>query len=176
MFAWFSYLGEWRASGGGLDAGRSIVLIVALVFGVIINGYLVGAKRAQWSGYSLAAQAASIELIEQARSAVWDITINKNQVAGMVLSGYTSNSTALGGYVITGYTTNIMDIPWKGTNYVIATNFITITLFPENNLPSVPVQLQMVRVDTVWPFNNWGSFQAAFYTNTTCTYLAPDNP
>ena len=150
-------------------------VIVVLMFSVIINGYLSGAIQSQWSGYSLAAQSASIEGLEQAHSAVWDIALQKNEVASMALSNYASNSTALGGYVITGYTTNILDIPWKGTNYVLATNFFTITLFPENNYSNLPVQLQMIRVDTVWPFTAWGKFSVLYYTNTTCTYIAPDN-
>jgi type II secretory pathway pseudopilin PulG len=165
-----------RETGFTLVEVMISAVIVALVFATIINGYLFGAKRLQWSAYSLAAQAASVELIEQTRSAQWDITISKNEVAGLALSGYSSNSTAQAGYVITGYTTNILDVPWKGTNFVLATNYVTITLFSENNATNLPVQLQMVRVDTVWPFNNWGNFKAGFYTNTTSTYLAPDNP
>jgi prepilin-type N-terminal cleavage/methylation domain-containing protein len=151
------------------------VVIVALVFGAIINGYLSGATESQWSGYYLAAQSASNEGLEKAHSAVWDIALQKNEVANLSLTGYASNSTALGGYIITGYTTNILDIPWKGTNYVIATNFYTITLFPENNYSNLPVQLQLIRVDTVWPFSDWGKFSVMYYTNTTCTYIAPDN-
>ena len=88
----------------------------------------------------------------------------------MLSSSYNSTTKTL-----TGYTTNIMDIPWKGTNYMIATNFITIQRFYENNNSNVLVELQMVRVDTVWPFNGWGKLGLAYYTNSTCTYIAPDN-
>jgi hypothetical protein len=35
--------------------------------------------------------------------------------------------------------------------------------------------LQSVRVDTVWPFNGWNNFSVQYYSNTSCTYLAPDN-
>jgi prepilin-type N-terminal cleavage/methylation domain-containing protein len=164
-----------RAVGFTLPEVLIAVVLVALMFAAIINGYLSGAIRSQWSGYALAAQAASVEGLEQAHSAVWDIALQKNEVANMSLSGYTSNATSLGGYVITGYTTNILDIPWKGTNYLLATNYFTITLFPENNASNLPVQLQMIRVDTVWPFSDWGRFGLLYYTNTTCTYLAPDN-
>jgi prepilin-type N-terminal cleavage/methylation domain-containing protein len=164
-----------RRAGFTLAEVLIAVVIVALVFATILSGYMSGAKRAEWSGFALAAQSASVSSVEQARSAVWDIAMNKNQIASMALSGYTSNSTALGGYVITGYVTNILDIPWKGTNYLIATNFITITLFPENNAATPPVQLQMIQVDTVWPFTDWGNFATRYYTNSTCTYMAPDN-
>jgi len=39
----------------------------------------------------------------------------------------------------------------------------------------VPVQLQVVRVDTVWPFTGWGNHTLCYYTNSICTFLAPDN-
>src|SRR5882762_6155085 len=48
------------------------VVIVALVFGTIFNGYLIGAKRSQWTGYSLAAQSLCVQTLEQTRSAAWD--------------------------------------------------------------------------------------------------------
>jgi prepilin-type N-terminal cleavage/methylation domain-containing protein len=172
-----SALGTSRSQAAGFTLPEVLiaVVIVAIMFATIINGYLSGAKRSEWTGFSLAAQSESVECLEQARSAVWDIALGKNEVATMALSGFTSNSTSLGGYVITGYTTNILDIPWKGTNYLMATNYITITLFPENNASNLPVQLQMVRVDTVWPFSDWGKFSLLYYTNTSCTYMAPDN-
>ena len=78
-----------------------------------------------------------------------------------------------GNWTMTGYTTNIMDIPWKGTNYVIATNYITIQSIFENGTSNPWVQLQSIRVDTVWPFDGWGNGQT--YTNTICTCIAPDN-
>jgi type II secretory pathway pseudopilin PulG len=148
------------------------VVIVALVFGTIINGYMAGAKRAQWSGYSLAAQSLAVQCVEQARSAVWDIAMNKNEVTNMTLMSKSYNSSTA---TWTGYTTNVMDVPWKGTNYLIATNFITIQTIYENNATNVPVQLQLFRVDTVWSFNGWGSFKVVYYTNSICTYMAPDN-
>ena len=46
------------------------VFIVATVFGTVIDGYIVAAKKAQWSGYSLAAQSLSLHSVEQVRSAV----------------------------------------------------------------------------------------------------------
>jgi len=147
-------------------------VIVAVVFATIIQGYLIGAKRAQWTGYSLAAQSLSVQCLEQARSAVWDIAMNKNELTNMNLTARSYNTTTL---TLTGYTTNILDVPWKGTNYLMATNYMTIQTIYENNYTNVPVQLQMVRVDTVWAFNAWGDFTVRLYTNTTCTFLAPDN-
>jgi Tfp pilus assembly protein PilV len=152
-------------------------VIVVLVFGGIVNGYVLGAKRLQWSGYSLAAQTLSAQCLEQTRSAVWDLAMtNEMDITNIIFDG---NSKTMSGnstnWIITGYTTNLLDIPWKGTNYVLATNFITIKQFYSDNQTNQQVLLQSVRVDTVWPFNGWGSFQIKYYSNSICTYLAPDN-
>lgn len=148
------------------------VVIVAIVFGTIINGYLAGAKRTEWTGCSLAATSLGVQFLEQARSAVWDIANNKNELTNLTLTAKSYNP---GTATWTGYTTSIMDIPWKGTNYVVATNFVSIQDIYENNYSGVPVHLQVLRVDTVWPFTGWGSFALKFYTNSICTYIAPDN-
>jgi type II secretory pathway pseudopilin PulG len=162
-----------RGAGFTLAEVLISVVIVALVFGTIINGYLSAATRAQWTGYSLAAQSLAGQCVEQARSGVWDGSANgRNELTNIILLSSSYNSTSK---TFTGYTTNIMDIPWKGTNYMIATNFITIQRFYENNNSNVQVELQMVRVDTVWPFNGWGKLGLAYYTNSICTYIAPDN-
>jgi hypothetical protein len=73
----------------------------------------------------------------------------------------------------TGYTTNILDVPWKGTNYVIATNWVNVRLVKLAYNSSIVVQA--VKVDTVWPFNQWKNFTVNYYTNTICTIIAPDN-
>jgi hypothetical protein len=148
------------------------VVIVAVVFGSIINGYLAGARRTEWTGCSLAAQSLGVQILEQARAAVWDISINKNELTNLTLL---AKSYDAGTKTWSGYTTNIMDIPWKGTNYIIATNYVSIQDIYENNTTNVPVHLQVVRVDTVWPFNGWGKFSVRYYTNSICTFIAPDN-
>jgi hypothetical protein len=58
---------------------------------------------------------------------------------------------------------NILDIPFKGTNYVYATNFTAITTLSTNP------NLKMIRVDCVWRFLNQG-----MHTNTVVTYRAND--
>lgn len=150
------------------------VAIVALVFGGIVNGYIIAAKKSQWTGYSLAAQNMAVQTLEQARSAVWDISSQNTEVTNMSLSSKTLTVSGAN-WTMTGFTTNILDVPWKGTNYVIATNFITIQTVFENGLTNPWVQLQVVRVDTVWPFDGWGNFARRTYTNTVCTLVAPDN-
>jgi hypothetical protein len=154
------------------------VVIVALVFGTIINGYLAGAVKMEWTGYSLAAQSLSAQTVEQARSAVWDIALGKNQLTNMIAGGNvvqslsSYNSTTLTATIVL---TNIMDVPWKGTNATIATNYVTIQTVSETGTLGTTVQLQFVRVDTVWPFTGWANHTLSYYTNTTCTYIAPDN-
>ena len=149
------------------------VVIIAMVFGLTIKAYVVTATREQWTGFSLAAESMGLQAIEEARSAVWDPAMQKNELTNMVnginvISSSTSGSTT---YITT---TNILDLPWKGTNYMLATNFITITPLYENNFTPPSVQLQFLRVDTVWGFSGWGK-TSLLYTNTICTYLAPDN-
>lgn len=149
------------------------VVIVALVFGTIINGYITSATMAQWTGYSLAAQQVGIQCLEQTRSAVWDIALGKNEITNLNLINSSWNATNL---TYTGYTTNILAVPYKGTNYVMVTNFITVQMIYENQSTNVPVQLEVVRVDTVWPFVDWGNFSStSLYTNSVASYMAPDN-
>ena len=154
------------------------VVIVALVFGTIINGYLAGAVKTEWTGYSLAAQSLSVQTLEQARSAVWDIAMAKNELTNMInaknaiasMSSYDSSSQ-----ITTIVMTNLLDVPWKGGNFTMATNYVTIQPVNESGTFGTTVQLQFVRVDTVWPFTGWGNHSLKYYTNTTCTYIAPDN-
>ncbi|HEY4416346.1 MAG TPA: hypothetical protein VGO57_11700 [Verrucomicrobiae bacterium] len=146
------------------------VAIVALVFGGIIKGYIQSGLQLEWTGYSLAAQSLAVQTIEQARSAVWDPTQTPpvNQVVQLNLSSTNYNSTTK---TWTGYSAAILDVPYASTNYIWATNYVSvqlITLAGNTNL-----QAQVIRVDTVWPFfvraNN------LYFTNTLCTLLAPDN-
>jgi len=152
------------------------IVIVMVVFASIINGYVFGARATQWTGYALAAQTLSSQCLEQARSAVWDPAMSgkPTEVTNMALMNYSITYNGAN-WTLTGYTTNILDIPWKGTNFVVATNYITIQQFYANNDSSVQVQLQSVQVNTVWPFNGWGNFRINYYTNSICTYLGPDN-
>jgi len=150
------------------------IVIVAMVFGTIVNGYLIGAKKAQWTGYSLAAQSLAVQSVEQTRSAAWDIAFSKTEITNLTLQNKVLTVSGPN-WSMTGYTVNIMDIPWKGTNYVMATNYISVKTFFENGTSNPWVQLQSIRVDTVWPFDGWGNFTTANYTNTVFTVMAPDN-
>jgi prepilin-type N-terminal cleavage/methylation domain-containing protein len=148
------------------------LIVVAVVFGAIINGYISSSMRGQWTAYSLAAQSLGLQSIEQTRAGVWDGGSGQNQLTNIAVMSPSFNASTM---TFTGYTTNILDVPWKGTNYILATNFVTIKMLYINNDSNTMVQVQMIRVDTVWPFNAWGGFHVNYYTNTTCTMMAPDN-
>ena len=143
--------------------------IVTLLFGGILSAYIQTSRRAEWAGYSLAAQAIGILQIEQARSGVWDYSINKNELTNLNLFSWNYNATTKVG---TGYSTNVLDLPVSGTNVVVATNFVTVKMLNLTGSPNV--QVQMVTVDTVWPFLTLHQGTRLF-TNRTASYFGPDN-
>jgi hypothetical protein len=184
--------GHWRRRRGHSPTGKAILStsfrsapslagyslvevviatgIIALVYGVIITGYIQCGLRAQWSGYSLAAQTLANQQVEQARSAIWDPFLVKNEITNLNLQSikYTSTNKTWSGYV-----TTILDVPYLGTNFTIATNYVYVQLINMNNSSNPPVQIHMVRVDTVWPFHYRD--RKLYFTNTSATLLAPDN-
>ncbi len=134
------------------------VFIMMLVFSGIITAYIQGAYRAEWSGYSLAAQSSACQQLERAKCAVWDT----QQSPAMDQIGLlkTNNSVY----------TNTLDIPISGTNVVYVINYSTITTI---NVATNPlVQVYLVKVDAVWPFR-WKN-KVTYYTNTVADYFAPD--
>lgn len=145
--------------------------IMALIFGGIITANTQLATRAEWSGECLAAQALAIQQLEQARSAVWDVSVSKNEMTNLNLLNWTYNAATGTG---AGYSWTNLDLPIAGTNNIVpATNFVTITLLT-NVTGLAAIRLQMVQVSTVWRFNGFG--KTGVYTNTIATYYAPDNP
>ena len=144
-------------------------LIVGLVFGGIINCYIQSGLRVQWTGYSLAAQNLAMEVLEQAKAASWDPTKSKNEVMAMNLMGTNYNS---GTGTYTGYSTAILDVPYAGTNFTLATNFVTVQLITGVG-GQTNVAVQFVRVDTVWPFSMRST--NVFFTNTVATIMSPDD-
>jgi type II secretory pathway pseudopilin PulG len=146
--------------------------VTGLVFAGILTGYLQSTRRAEWSGYSMAAQALAVQQIEQARSAIWDYSTGtaRNELTNLNLINPQYNS---GTKTATGYSWATLDLPCSGTNVVRATNFVTIRMFYFNNVANPPVQLQMMQVDTVWPFT--AGTAPKYFTNTVATYFAPDN-
>jgi prepilin-type N-terminal cleavage/methylation domain-containing protein len=149
------------------------ITIIAAVFGGVIIAYTQSARRAQWSGYQLAAQAMAIQQIEQVRAARWELMgtkIDETCDIGLI----SSNRTPGINWVLTGYTWSNLDIPYSGTNYVRATNFVTISVRYLNQAANgTNVAVRVVNVNTVWPFT-WGNTKKMF-TNTICTLCSPDN-
>lgn len=153
------------------------IAIVALVFGGIIAAYIQSARRAEWTGYSLAAQALAIQHIEEIKSCVWDPSKFTCEIDDYCTNLFTWSATSSGfsGYTNwTGYTTNILDLPISGTSFVVATNFVTATCVQLTNISASQVYVYKIRVDTVWPFT-WGKTNR-LYTNTVINYKAPNNP
>ena len=144
--------------------------IVVMVFAGIIKAYVQSGQRLEWTGYSLAAEALAMQTIEQARATVWDPaqTPPLNELTNLNLMGMSYNSSSL---TLTGFTTNILDVPYESTNYVMATNFVTIQMLNING--NTNVQEQVVTVQTVWPFVVRSSNLC--FTNTVSTIVSPDN-
>jgi Tfp pilus assembly protein PilV len=165
-----------RNSGFTLAEVVTAIGIVVMIFGGMMVAYTQATRRAQWSGYSMAAQGLAIQQLEQARSAQWDPCANTNQIFELLtlLQSPTTiapSGTLLGG--ISGYTWTNLDLPTSGSNFVRATNFLTIRMFYVNSSATPPISIQSIRVDTVWPFV-WRN-STRLFTNTVCTYTAPDN-
>src|ERR1017187_7204737 len=127
--------------------------IMMLVFAAIITAYIQTSYRAEWSGFSLAAQAAAIQQLEAAKAAVWDPLQNpvKDEISQLPR-----------------VTSTMLDLPVSGTNTVYATNYTTVTMLTT----SAGYSIYFVRVDTAWPFR-WKN-QVAYFTNTVADYFAPD--
>jgi hypothetical protein len=148
------------------------IAVTGLVFIGILTGYVQSARNAEWSGYSLAAQSLAVQQIEQGRSAIWDYStgIARNELTNLNLINLQYDSSTK---TATGYSWATLDLPYSGTNVIRATNYVTIRMFYFNNSANPPVQLQMMQVDTVWPFIVGTA--PKYFTNTVATYFAPDN-
>ena len=123
--------------------------IMSLMIGGIVSGYVVSALRAEWSAFSLAAHSLAMQKLEQTRAAKWDPQ-GWPPVDELVSLNFP-------------VTVDVLDVPISGTNILYATSTTTIT--PVSTTPP----LRSIRVETVWPFMQRGSF-----TNTIVTYRAPD--
>jgi len=129
--------------------------IMTVVFGGIITASTQAERRAEWSGYSLAAEALANQQLEQARSAKWDV-LDSPEVDE--ITNLPAVSVAQ------------LDLPVSGSNYVWATNYVTIRTISVADNP--PASVHLVKVDTVWPFTR--GRQTVLFTNTVADYFAPD--
>ena len=127
--------------------------IMVLIYGSAIMAYIQTDRRAEWSAYSLEAQALSIRQLEQARAAKWETQ------AGVYLDQTIS---------LYNTWTNILDLPYSGTNYVYATNYTTVTTETNTSVANNKSFFHMYRVDTVW------MWRGRLFTNTTASFRAPN--
>lgn len=126
--------------------------VAALTISGIMYGYAQACRRAEWTGYSLAAQNIAIQALERTRAAKWD------PVAAVPVDELTSanfpNETVQ------------LDLPVKGTNVVTATNTISIATV------STTPPLKMIRVECRWPYKDGQTSKT--FTNTVVTYRGPE--
>jgi type II secretory pathway pseudopilin PulG len=125
------------------------IMIMGLVFATTIVAYTRTSERAEWSGYSLAAECLGVRQMERYHAVLWDTQT-------LPITDDTVNVP-----------TNVvapLDLPMTGTNAVWATNFTTMTTFTNAG----PSYFKMIRVDTVWPW------KGRLFTNTLVTYRCPD--
>ena len=135
--------------------------LIALLYGGVINAYILTARRAEWSGYSLAAQAISIRQLETAHSASWWLDdVNNASLKDEI--NYNANS-------LTNYSTVILDLPISSsnTNKWMATNYFTIKI-NSDSIAYGRTNYKMLRSDVCW------QMKGKTFTNTVVTYIAPD--
>lgn len=141
------------------------IMVTGVVFAAILTGYVQSARKAEWSGYSLAAEGLNVQQLEQIRAAIWDTDIVpiKDETTNLNLKAWTFAS---GKY--TGYSWTNLDTPFNTTNNnkVFATNFVTLMTVNVSTNP--PMSVKFIQADTVW------KFRGKFYTNSIATYRAPD--
>ncbi|HEV2691505.1 MAG TPA: prepilin-type N-terminal cleavage/methylation domain-containing protein [Verrucomicrobiae bacterium] len=161
-----------RRASGAFTLIEAVIAaaIVGIVFGGVINCYIQSGVRLEWTGYSLAAQSLASEVLEQARSGSWDpaqaTPINNLTNMNLLAANYDSSS-----HTYTGFSIGILDVPYSGTNFISATNFVTVQLVYVNG--DSRVQMQHIQVNTVWPF--YYRKGNLYYTNTVSTMVAPDD-
>src|SRR5882762_7779860 len=117
-------------SQGAFTLAEVVIAMAITAFSLagVIVGYVLAAQRAEWSAYSLAAQALATQRLEQTRAAKWDPRSNTNGVTGVIV-----DELVIGKFPTVS--TNILDIPISRTNYVYATNYTSITDIPNAGSP-----------------------------------------
>jgi hypothetical protein len=146
--------GESKARAAAFTLAEVVVcvFVMMILFAGILTAYIQTSYRAEWTGFSLAAQALAVQELESYKAAVWD---PQQTPVNDEISKMKPPSVAL------------LDIPVSGTNFIQATVTDTVTL-----LRNGPYSNYMVRVSVVWPFR-WKN-QTVYFTNTIADYYAPD--
>jgi prepilin-type N-terminal cleavage/methylation domain-containing protein len=144
-------------SAGSQTKGRAFTLvevlvataIAVLVMAGMFRGYNIAARQAQFSSFSLAANAMAMQQMESIVAATW------------VVSG--TSVTNIFSPALTNTQVNALCLPNSGTNLVFGTNYATVTQM-STNPPYV-----MVEVSCAWNFMGMGNF-----TNTVAVLRGPD--
>jgi prepilin-type N-terminal cleavage/methylation domain-containing protein len=137
------------AAGFTLPEAMIALLIAGIIGSAVVGGYLLSLRTAEFTTYSVAANAAAVQRFEQARSAKWD-AVAYPIVDDLVSSNFPPQVV-------------VLDVPGSGNNPVTGTNFTTITMISTNPL------LKMIRVDCVYSPDH-----DRLVTNTIVSYRAPD--
>jgi len=126
--------------------------IASLVFGGVIQGYVLVTDHSEWSAYSLAAQSLAAQGVEQARSAKWD----PNAYPSIDQLGVTNYQVV-----------EQLDVPISGPA-VLATNYISIST------ASTTPPLRELRTYCVWCLPSRGRSTRGPFTNTVVTLRGAD--
>ena len=125
------------------------LLIIGLVFSGTLLGYTRATERAEWAGYSLAAQSLCARQMEQFRAALWDTHTTP-------ITDDTLNIPTNVVYVL--------DIPVSGGRPAYATNQAFVTLVTKPG----PSYYKVITINTSWAWKN------RVFTNTLVTIRCPD--
>jgi len=127
------------------------IAILALAMAGMIYGYVQTNYRAEWSSMSLAVQALTVQSVEQARAARWDVYSSSDPGS--------TNEFMVG--TNTTIFTNAVLIPSSGQTMSV-TNVLGISTI--STIPAV----RQIRSDCTWYFPRTGTW----FTNTVITYRA----
>jgi type II secretory pathway pseudopilin PulG len=134
------------------------LIVLVVIMGGVITGYVQANRMAEFSSMSLAAQSTALQGIEQAIAARW----NGQSVSTNTGPGTDDELGCVENWIPTG-STNVLDIPVSGAEIPV-TNYVTITQI------STSPKLRQIRSDAVWTF----PFTGEIHTNTVITLRAPD--
>jgi type II secretory pathway pseudopilin PulG len=128
------------------------IAILALAMSGMIYGYFQTNYRAEWSSMSLAVQALTVQSVEQARAARWDVYSSASPGLSPDELGVGTNTIIF---------TNAVLVPSSGRSVSI-TNTLRISTITTIPKPAV----RQIRSDSTWYF----PLTATWYTNTVITY------
>jgi len=123
------------------------MLILAIITSGVVTGFVYSHRTAEWTAYSLSAQALALQSIEQSRAARWE----------PYSSSPTDELTNMPAVRV-----HTLDVPMIGTNVAYATNRVQIRTI------STAPPLKEIYSECVWSFKN-----KRLYTNWVLTLRAP---